>query len=169
MNEQELIKNVGNVIPEGVYSERDISLCFYMFKKGYKYATDKAIPWIKDGCEVDFIKAMEDEAPAENEAVKPKIYAILHRGYEFDDMGYPNLVPTKFFASKEKRDKAFEELVAKQLQWFEKCKADDLKYYSSVHNEDEYCINVNDGSTLELFMGNWCYEWATEEYDIELE
>ena len=98
---------------------------------------------------------------------KQKIYVILHRAYEFDDIGYPNLVPTKFFISKEKRDKAFEEIVAKELQWFEKRKADHLKYYGSFSTEDEYFVNVNDGDTLELFMGEWCYEWGKEEYEIE--
>lgn len=96
-----------------------------------------------------------------------KIYAITHRGFEFDDIGYPSLEPIKFFTTQEKRDKAFEEIVAKQLKWFEKCKADHLKYYGSFSAEDEYLVNVNDGDTLEIFMGKWCYEWGKEEFELE--
>ena len=97
-----------------------------------------------------------------------KIYAITHRAYEFDDLGYPDLVPIKFFSTKEKRDKVFEELISKKMAWFEKCKADDVKYYGSqLHADEEYYINTNDGSVLELYMGNWCYEWCKTEFELE--
>lgn len=98
---------------------------------------------------------------------KNKIYTIVYRGFEFDDIGYTSLYPIKFYSTKEKRDKAFEEIVAKELQWFEKCKADSLKYYDKERVEEDYTIEVNDGSTLELYMGNWCYEWGKAEFELE--
>lgn len=96
-----------------------------------------------------------------------KIYVITHRGFEFDDIGYSNLEPIKFFSTKEKRDKAFAELVSSRVKWFEKCEADSLKYYDKERVEEDYIINVNDGSTLELYMGNWCYEWSKTEFELE--
>lgn len=96
-----------------------------------------------------------------------KIYAITHRGYEFDDIGYSNSEPIRFFSTKEKRDEAFAELVSSRVEWFEKCKADSLKYYDKKHVEENYIINVNDDSTLELYMGKWCYEWGKTEFELE--
>lgn len=98
---------------------------------------------------------------------KKMIYAITHRTYEFDDLGYPDLTPIRFFSTKEKRDNAFKELVSEKLAWFEKCKADSLKYYDKERVEEDYTIEVNDGSTLELYMGNWCYEWGKAEFELE--
>ena len=113
-----------------------------MFHNGYEYAVEKMKP--------------------------NKIYAITHRGFEFDDIGYSSLEPIKFFLTEEKRDKVFEELVSKKMEWFEKCKADDVKYYGSqLHADEEYYVNTNDGSVLELYMGNWCYEWGKTEFEIE--
>lgn len=96
-----------------------------------------------------------------------KVYAITHCGFEFDDIGYTDLAPIKFFSTKEKRDKAFEELVSDKIKWFEKCKADSLKYYDKERVEEDYTIEVNDGSTLELYMGKWCYEWGKIEFELE--
>lgn len=93
---------------------------------------------------------------------KEKIYAITHRGFEFDDIGYPDLKPTKFFTTQEKRDNAFKELVTKQMEWFENCK--NSKY--SNPNNYEIGEETND-DFLELYMDKWCYEWGKEEYDIE--
>ena len=96
-----------------------------------------------------------------------KIYAITHRGFEFDDLGYSNSEPIRFFSTKEKRDKAFAELISNRVEWFEKCKADSLKYYDNERVEEDYTINVNDGSMLELYMGKWCYEWGKTEFELE--
>lgn len=98
---------------------------------------------------------------------KKFIYAITHRGFEFDNIGYTSLYPIKFYSTKEKRDKAFAELVSSRVKWFEKCKADSLKYYDKERVEEDYTINVNDDSTLELYMGKWCYEWDKTEFKIE--
>lgn len=143
MTEEELIEGVKKTIPNDTYSERELALAFTMFRNGYEYAIEK-------------MKS------------KNKIYAITHRGFEFDDIGYSSLEPINFFLTEEKRDNAFNELVEKKLKWFETCKADDIKYNGSqTHGDEEYQINVNDGSTLELYMGNWCYEWGKTEYDIK--
>lgn len=98
---------------------------------------------------------------------KKMIYGITYRSYEFDDLGYPDLIPIKFYSTKEKRDNAFEELVVKELQWFKKCKADSLKYYDKERVEEDYTIEVNDGSTLELYMGKCCYELGKTEFELE--
>lgn len=142
MTEEELIEGVKKTIPNDTYSERELALAFTMFRNGYEFAIEKMKP-------------------------KNKIYAITHRGFEFDDIGYSSLEPIKFFLTEEKRDKAFNELVEKELKWFETCKTDSLKYCDKERVEEDYIINVNDGSTLELYMGKWCYEWGKTEYDIE--
>ena len=136
MTEKELIDGVGKTIPVGTYSEKEISLAFIMFRNGYEYAIEKMKP--------------------------NKIYAITHRGYEFDDIGYPDLAPIKFFSTKEKRDDAFKEIVTKELEWFENGKN------SKYSNPDNYEIgeNTND-DFLELYMDKWCYEWGKTEFEIE--
>jgi hypothetical protein len=48
MTQEELIREVGKVIPNGVYSEEVIQLAFTMFTHGYNYAVDKACKWIDD-------------------------------------------------------------------------------------------------------------------------
>jgi len=51
MGQEELIKAVGKVIPNGVYSEEVIQLAFTMFTHGYNYAVDKASEWIRNNLE----------------------------------------------------------------------------------------------------------------------
>ena len=41
MKQEELIKEVGKVIPNGVYSEEVIQLAFIMFTHGYNYSVEK--------------------------------------------------------------------------------------------------------------------------------
>lgn len=93
---------------------------------------------------------------------KKMIYGITCRAYEFDDLGYPDLTPIKFYSTKEKRDNAFKELVLEKLAWFERCK--NSKY---TRTEDyEIGENTND-DFLELAMGKWCYEWGKAEFELE--
>ena len=47
MTHEELIREVGKVIPNGVYSEEVIQLAFTMFSHGYNYAVDKACEWLE--------------------------------------------------------------------------------------------------------------------------
>ena len=42
MTQEELIREVGKVIPNGVYSEEVIQLAFTMFTHGYEYSVEKA-------------------------------------------------------------------------------------------------------------------------------
>ena len=94
---------------------------------------------------------------------KDKIYAITQCGHEWDDIYTSwDMRPTKFYTTREKRDKAFKELVEKQLKWFEECK--NGKYA----NPDEYEIgeDTND-DFLELYMGKWVYDYGKAEYEIE--
>ena len=90
------------------------------------------------------------------------IYAITHRAYEFDDLGYPDLKPIRFFTTKEKRDEAFKELVSKEMKWFEECK--NGKY--AKQEDYEIGENTND-DFLELYMDKWCYEWGKIEFELE--
>lgn len=46
MTQEELIREVGKVIPNGVYSEEVIQLAFHMFQHGYNHAIDKACEWM---------------------------------------------------------------------------------------------------------------------------
>ena len=48
MTQEELIREVGKVIPNGVYSEEVIQLAFTMFTHGYEYAVEKACKWLQD-------------------------------------------------------------------------------------------------------------------------
>ncbi len=92
---------------------------------------------------------------------KQKIYAITKRSFEFDDIGYQDLMPIKFYSTKEKRDNAFKELVNEERKWFENCKN------SKYSNPDDYEISEDTDECLELYMGKWCYEWGKTEYEIE--
>ena len=47
MTQEELIREVGKVIPNGVYSEEVIQLAFTMFTHGYNYAVEKACEFIR--------------------------------------------------------------------------------------------------------------------------
>lgn len=106
-----------------------------------------------------WIYANTETPPHEN---CTKIYVITHRGFELDDLGYPDLLPVRYFFTKEKRDQAFDELVARETEWFEKCKN------GQYANQEDYEIgdNTND-DFLELYMDKWCYEWGKDEYEVE--
>jgi hypothetical protein len=92
---------------------------------------------------------------------KKMIYGITYRSYEFDDLGYPDFTPIKFYSTKEKRDNAFKELVSEKLAWFEKCKN------SEYTRTEDYEIGENTiDDFLELAMGKWCYEWCKKEFEF---
>lgn len=95
--------------------------------------------------------------------LKQKIYAITRCSYEWDDYHTSwDLKPTKFYTTKEKRDKAFKELVEHELKWFEECKngkyANSGNYHISEDTNDDY---------LELYMDRWCYCYGKMEYNID--
>ena len=51
MTQEELIREVGKVIPNGMYSEEVIQLAFTMFTHGYNYAVEKACEWLRENME----------------------------------------------------------------------------------------------------------------------
>lgn len=51
MTQEELIREVGKVIPSGMYSEEVIQLAFTMFTYGYNYAADKTCEWLRNNLE----------------------------------------------------------------------------------------------------------------------
>jgi ADP-ribosylglycohydrolase len=59
MTQEELIREVGKVIPNGMYSEEVIQLAFTMFTHGYNYAVEKAVEFLK---EKEFGDWIEQEA-----------------------------------------------------------------------------------------------------------
>ena len=48
MTQDELIKEVGKVIPNGMYSEETIQLAFHMFRHGYSHAIKNAAEWLEN-------------------------------------------------------------------------------------------------------------------------
>lgn len=64
MTQDELIKAVGKVIPNGVYSEEVIQLAFTMFTHGYNYAVEKASEYFMRIKECDLYEDKEAQANA---------------------------------------------------------------------------------------------------------
>ena len=62
MKQEELIKEVGKVIPNGVYSEEVIQLAFIMFTHGYNYSVDKACEYFMRIKECDLYEDKESQA-----------------------------------------------------------------------------------------------------------
>lgn len=64
MTQEELIKAVGKVIPEGMYSEEVIKLAFTMFTHGYEYCVDKACEYFMRIKECDLYEDKKAQANA---------------------------------------------------------------------------------------------------------
>jgi len=64
MTQEELIREVGKVIPNGVYSEEVIQLAFTMFTHGYEYSVEKACNYFMRIKECDLYEDKESQANA---------------------------------------------------------------------------------------------------------
>ena len=80
MTQEELIREVGKVIPSGVYSEEVIQLAFTMFTHGYNYAVEKGCEWLRQnmGYWLDDCDLAEDELE-DNQALYSAMLEALRK------------------------------------------------------------------------------------------
>lgn len=94
-----------------------------------------------------------------------KVYVIRYRAHEFDDLDIGGFDP--IFISLNK---------SKVLDKFEKIKETDINNLNKIVNQhfdgkeqEDYRVEENTEDRFELWMGNWCYEYFIEEYDLDVD
>ena len=100
--------------------------------------------------------------------MEQKVYAILYNAYEFDDLSYGDLTPKFMSLSKDTVLKEFESIKEKEINWFNNIlsgKEEWLKEHPERKEDYQICTNTED--SLEIYVGNWCYEWRLTEYELD--
>ena len=101
--------------------------------------------------------------------MRKKIFVVLYKAYEFDDMesgiqtggnepAYISLDPKnakeKFDEYVRKQKEAYERLIKTNNEWI-KSHPEDYQIYADTENE------------FELWVGKWCYYYKLTSYDLD--
>lgn len=96
-----------------------------------------------------------------------KIHVILYNSYEFDDLGYGDLTPYFLSLSEEECKEEFEKIRNEEINNFQrmyKNKEEWLKDHPDF--EEDYKININSDTEIEIYFGNWCYHYVLTSYEL---
>jgi hypothetical protein len=85
-----------------------------------------------------------------------KVYAIMHRGYECDDLDYGGFDIVFLSLDKAKRDEVFERLRQKKMH--PAADSHFFKDFEAGEDKPDY---------FEYYYGKWCYEYKVSEFDLE--
>ena len=99
-----------------------------------------------------------------------KVYAILKRSYEFDDLNYGDYWPCFLSLDKHKVINKFNEIKEEETDNFnENMKLDYVKRILTEYPErtEDFQIVKDSEDRFEIYFDNWCYDWKLTEYELD--
>ena len=99
-----------------------------------------------------------------------KVYAILKRSYEFDDLNYGDYWPYFLSLDKDKVINKFNEIKKEETDHFnENMKLDHVKRILTEYPEraEDFQIVEDSEDRFEIYFDNWCYDWKLAEYELD--
>ena len=94
-----------------------------------------------------------------------KIYVIRYKAYEFDDLDTGSYDPIFISLDKDKVKEKFEDI-----------KQNDINNLNRIVDRcfggsapEDYQVEEDTTETFELWLGNWCYRYYIEEYDLDVD
>lgn len=104
-----------------------------------------------------------------NDKVNDKVYAILKRSYEFDDIDYGSFRPIFLSLNKDKVINKFNEIKKEETDNFNENMNDYVKRILTEYPEREEYFQIAEDTEdmFEIYFDNWCYEWKLAEYELD--
>lgn len=101
-----------------------------------------------------------------------KVYAILTRSYEFDDLDYGDYVPCFLSLDKSKVQETFNSIREEEIKHFHQSMGNFYKFYKGFlekHPErvEDFQIVEDTDEYLEIALDKWCYQWKITEYELD--
>lgn len=98
-----------------------------------------------------------------------KIYAILKRSYEFDDLDYGSFVPCFLSLDKDIIQETFNSIKEKEIKWFHQILVNTYKGFLEKYPQraEDFKIAENTDDYLEIYLDNWCYQFKLTEYELD--
>lgn len=99
-----------------------------------------------------------------------KVYAILKRSYEFDDLNYGDYWLCFLSLDKHKVINKFNEIKEEETDEFnENMKLDHVKRILKEYPEraEDFQIVKDSEDRFEIYFDNWCYDWKLAEYELD--
>jgi len=98
-----------------------------------------------------------------------KVYAILKRSYEFDDLDYGDYVPCFLSLDKEKVIETFKSIKEEETSHFHQSMERFYKGFLEKHPErtEDFQIVEDTDDYFEIALDKWCYQWKLTEYELE--
>lgn len=99
-----------------------------------------------------------------------KLYAILKRSHEFDDINYDDYHPYFLSLNKDKVIDKFNDIIKEETDHFnENMKMDYVKRILTEYPEraEDFQIVRDSEDMFEIYFDNWCYDWKLTEYELD--
>ena len=98
-----------------------------------------------------------------------KVYAILKRSYEFDDLDYGSFVPCFLSLDKEKVIETFKSIKEEETSHFHQSMERFYKGFIEENPEraEDFQIVEDTDYCFEMFLDKWCYQWKLTEYELD--
>lgn len=93
-----------------------------------------------------------------------KLYLIKYSANEFDTIGYSFPYPVFYSLDKDKTRLLFENKRNEEIERFNNFLE---KFPQYKDDNDYYQIAENSENVLEIYYGNWFYEWNFEEVELD--
>lgn len=92
-----------------------------------------------------------------------KLYIVKYCANEFDDLGYDDPYAIFYSLDEQKAKDFFENERKTNIEEFNYF----IENHSEYKNNEDYQIAENKNDFLEIYMGNWFYQWKYEEREID--
>ena len=103
-----------------------------------------------------------------NDKVNDKVYAILKRSYDIDDID-GDFRPVFLSLNKDKVINKFNEIKKEETDNFNENMNDYVKRILAEYpeREEDFQIAEDTEDMFEIYFDNWCYEWKLTEYELD--